>query len=304
MGFEVSWIWYNDSENGKNITGEIVDMNDNLEHQLVHEINEATKEFRASIGELCDDCLENLNNLQLAHFLSATYFPWNKAKSYRECISGDTTTLEFSIRAALQLLEKRDSDDNKYNANWIIVTDWTWKTIDERLMWDNMDQWIKADKKIDETIVKILQTKVWWVVVDWKPGPQTISRVIGELGWNTEDLYKAVNNYYSKAWWEKFRVKEVITFPDRNNSEYDSIISKIGKSYKFDSNKLTFTLGVDKNPIIIPKDWTAIPVTVWENKTLTADWYTFTEDGWIIPNRVVVESDDGSANNPTEENEG
>ena len=207
MGIE--WIWYNDE--GNKIDNELVDLDNQEEQDIIDAVNHCNDDA----NQLAEHALEKLSDKQLAQFLSCTFLEWGAkggVMRYSECIKdGNIKFLEFWLRAALQLIQKQTQNNKKYTAQWAeaLENDSNARTIDERLMWENKDQWIKADWHIDETIVRVLQ-KVVWARVDWKPWPQTIVKTVLKLGGNVWKYYEQVNTIYK--WNKELEIHDVGTF--------------------------------------------------------------------------------------------
>jgi len=247
-------IWYWE------VSGEIVDDNSTEEKELVEAINSAIKSTCDQCDTLADNWLENLSKDQLSMFLIKNYFDW-WVKSYSQCLS-TWKFLNFSMKAALQLLS--EGDTSKYDDNWNITTNGDWKSIDDIIKW----RW-GIDLDSDTVLIKILQNKVW-AVADWKPWPQTIAMVVSALGGDVSNIYEWVNNLYSKN--EKFRIQNITEF-----TIWD-------KNYKYDQNQFNLTT-VDWKIILTVKweqNWREVAVNNW-NPTL--NWFTF-ENGWIKKNQA------------------
>ena len=247
-------IWYWE------VSGEIVDDNSTEEKELVDAINSAIKSTCDQCDTLADNWLENLSKDQLSMFLINNYFDW-WVKSYSQCLS-TWKFLNFSMKAALQLLS--EGDTSKYDDNWNITTNGDWKSIDDIIKWR---WWIDLDS--DTVLIKILQNKVW-AVADWKPWPQTIAMVVSALGGDVSNIYEWVNNLYSKN--EKFRIQNITEF-----TIWD-------KNYKYDQNQFNLTT-VEWKIILTVKweqNWREVAVNNW-NPTL--NWFTFV-NWWIKKNQT------------------
>ena len=242
-------LWYSD------ITNEVVDNNSTEEKEFVDKINsaiESAKElYWLECDKLAENCLENLNKEQLSVFLADNYFKW-WVKSYAEC-RNSWQFLNFSMKAALQLLSKNDT--NKYDNNWNPSENW--KTIDDIIK----ERW-GIDLDADSTIIKILQKKVG-AHPDWKAGPQTIALVISALGGDVSNIYEWVNTLYANN--ENFRIKNI--------AEYTIWDVK----YKYDKNQFTIWKEWDKVKITCNGDVKEVDTS---KNPPVCEWFTFA-NWWI-----------------------
>ena len=251
-------LWYSDVDN------EIVDNNSKDEKELIDSINSAidsAKELsNLECDKLADNSLENLNKEQLSIFLAKNYFDW-WPKTYSQCLS-TWKFLNFSMKAALQLLYKSDSD--KFDDNWNLTTNENGRTINDLIK----TRW-GIDLDTDSTLIKILQRKVG-AYPDWKPGPQTIALVISALWGDVSTIYEWVNNLYANN--DKFRIQNITEFTIWE------------KNYKYDQNQFNLT-NVDWKIILTVKweqNWKEISIVDWKP---TLEWFSF-DDNWIKKSNV------------------
>ena len=242
-------LWYSD------ITNEVVDNNSTEEKEFVDKINsaiESAKElYWLECDKLAENCLENLNKEQLSVFLADNYFKW-WVKSYVEC-RNSWQFLNFSMKAALQLLSKNDT--NKYDNNWNPSENW--RTIDDIIK----ERW-GIDLDADSTIIKILQKKVG-AHPDWKAGPQTIALVISALGGDVSNIYEWVNTLYANN--ENFRIKNIAEY-----TIWDV-------NYKYDKNQFTIWKEWDKVKITCNGDVKEVDTS---KNPPVCEWFTFA-NWWI-----------------------
>ena len=246
----LSNIWYSD------VSNEIVDNNSTEENEFREKFNgaidKAKELYNLECEALAENALEGLNKEQLSAFLMVNYFEW-WAKSYSKCRE-TWKFLDFSMKAALQLLSKDDTA--KFDNNWNPSENW--KTVDEIIK----ERW-GMDLDNDSVLVKILQRKVG-AHPDWKAGPQTIALVISALWGDISSIYDWVN---SLAWSEKYRIQNITEFP------IDWV------NYKYDQNLFSLTT----------VDWKIFLTLKWSSKwkeVVMKDWKPtlagFTFENWRI----------------------
>lgn len=261
-------LWFSD------VSNEIVDNNSAEEKELVEKINESLTDLQCE--KLAADKLESMNNEQLAAFLTKNYFNW-WAKSYSEC-KNSWEILNFSMKAALQILAKNNT--KKYDNNWNETTDQDWKTATELIK----TRW-GIDLDNDNILIKVLQNIVW-AHPDWKPGPQTIALVISALGGDISGIYEWVNTLYDKN--EKLKVQNIDKFQ----------IWWI--DYKYDKNQITIWKEGEKIKITYKGNIKEVDTT---KNPPVCEWFTF-ENGWIKKLNTNNNTSNWSTNSPENWNDG